>query len=314
MTIGYFTRRPPARRRSHPRHAGTGRKRAEQNGTKRKVSERNGTKRNETESFGKFRKVSERIGTFRDGPRIRKSMRVNAFPILSRESGFAGTGYAGQASRTEEAPGTGQQEVRSEPPEIGRNRTERNGKFRKVPEPNGTKRKVPERNGTFRDGCEIHKSFGVRGLPVLSREQRKLRERRGEMGSEGTLKPGLERGPQSQCSGIGEPRASEGRAAKGRGSPHSALSTQHSALRTGVFGCQALRRRTPKARPLHPYRARKPLRAQTCRHRGVPCRNSRPGRRPKFSFSRDFAPRGGCRLRAQICHLWWDRRPACRPG
>jgi len=131
----------------------------------------------------------------------------------------------------------------------------------------GKLRNETERNGTFRDGPEIRKSLQHNAFPVLSR---KPRERRGEMGS------------------YGNP-------------PHSALRTSHSALRPRLFGCQALRRRTPEARPLHPYRARKPLRAQTCCHRGAPCRNSWPGRRPKTSFSPDFAGGDGCHLRAQTC-------------
>ena len=57
------------------------------------------------------------------------------------------------------------------------------------------------------------------------------------------------------------------------------------------------------ARSLHPYRARHGLRAQTCCHAGAPGHNPRPGRRPKISFSPDFAPKGGCHLRAQTYHM-----------
>jgi len=41
------------------------------------------------------------------------------------------------------------------------------------------------------------------------------------------------------------------------------------------------------------YRPRACLRAQTCCHNDPCGRNSRPGRRPKISFSRDFIGRGG---------------------
>jgi len=59
---------------------------------------------------------------------------------------------------------------------------------------------------------------------------------------------------------------------------------------TSILHPRAARR--PRA-PLHLYHARKGLRAQTCCHRGVPGRKSWPGRRPKISFSADFAGRGG---------------------
>jgi len=145
-----------------------------------------------------------------------------------------------------------------------RNETERNGKFRKV----------PERDGTFRNGSETRKSFGDRGLSISCCE----------FGFAGT-------GYAGQAT----------RTKRGNGFLSGTLRTQHSALRTGLFGCQALRERTLEARPLHPYRARKPLRAQTCCHNDPACHKSRPGRRPKFSFSRDFDGRGGS-VCAQTCH------------
>ena len=55
----------------------------------RKQTELSGKKRKVPESFGKFRKVSERTGTLPDGPEIRKSLRVKAFRVSRRESGFA---------------------------------------------------------------------------------------------------------------------------------------------------------------------------------------------------------------------------------
>jgi len=162
----------------------------------------------------------------------------------------------------------------------GRNRTERNGKFRKV----------MERIGTFRDSSEILNSFGNSDLPISRRE---LCEHAGSSRTQTAQLAHLAaalnlRVPQPPRGCVRSAfRATRSR--RDRATPR----TQHSALRTGVFGCQALRRRTPEARPLHPYRARKALRAQTCCHRGARCHNSRPGRRPKISFSPDFAGRGG---------------------
>jgi len=51
----------------------------------RRRPDRPGQERNRTERNGKFRKVPERNGTFRDRPEASKSLRPNAFPVLSRK-------------------------------------------------------------------------------------------------------------------------------------------------------------------------------------------------------------------------------------
>jgi len=158
----------------------------------------------------------------------------------------------------------------AETPGTGPSRAERNGKFRNQTERNGKFRKVLERNGTFRNGLEICNSLAANAFPVLSRVI-------GNRQQEVCPDPGL---PVFRCfcffpgarclvPGASLIRLSNAQAAHTYGAP----------------------RRDPKA--LHLYRARKPLRAQTCCH-SDPCgHSSRPGRRPKISFSPDFAGRGG---------------------
>ena len=149
------------------------------------MARRRGSQRNETERNGKKRNETESSGTLGDRPGICKALAVNGFPVSRRESGFGGTGYAGQATRTKrgngflgcpphsalrtqhsqlgtrhQAPGNGGS-VRHHGEKGGteRNETERNGKFRKV----------PERNGTFRDRPEIRKSMRHNAFPVSQR-------------------------------------------------------------------------------------------------------------------------------------------------
>jgi len=97
---GARQRRIPRRRRSQTAARARCPGNAEPGGTPWIGTERNGTKRKVTERNGTKRKVSEPNGTFRDPPEIRKSLQHKAFPVLSRESG-----YAGQAPRTKRGNG-----------------------------------------------------------------------------------------------------------------------------------------------------------------------------------------------------------------